>query len=62
MSFTTRLSANWYITTKATKASLNGFRIIVIISYIYTPNYRIVRLSGLEGPINLIYLKGISVF
>jgi hypothetical protein len=35
MSFITRLSANWHIITKATKASLKGFYIIVIISCIY---------------------------
>ena len=62
MSFTTRLSANWHITTKATKASLKGFRITVIVSYIYAEDGRIVGLSGLKGLLNLILPVGIRVF
>ena len=62
MSFTIRLSANWHITTKATKASSKGFRTIVVVSYIYAEDSRIVGLSGLEGLLNLILLVGIRVF
>jgi hypothetical protein len=62
MSFTTRLSANWYITTKATKASLKGFRIIVVVSCIYAEDGRIIGLSGLGGLLNLILPVGIRVF
>jgi hypothetical protein len=62
MSFTTRLSANWYITTKATKASLKGFRITVVVSYIYAEDGRIIGLSGLGGLLNLILPVGIRVF
>jgi len=62
MLFTTRLSANWHIITKATKASLKGFRIIVIISFVYAKDGQIVRLSGLGGLLNLILLVGIGVF
>jgi hypothetical protein len=62
MSFTTRLSANWHITIKATKASSKGFRTTVIISYIYAEDGRIVGLSGLGGLLNLILPVGIGVF
>ena len=62
MLFTTRLSANWHIITKATKASLKGFRITVIISYIYAEDSRIVGLSRLKGLLNLILSVGIRVF
>ena len=62
MSFTIRLSTNWHIITKATKASLKGFRTTVIISYIYAEDGRIVGLSGLEGLLNLILPVGIRVF
>ena len=62
MSFTTRLSANWHITIKATKASSKGFRTTVVVSYIYAEDGRIVGLSGSEGLLNLILLVGIRVF
>jgi hypothetical protein len=62
MSFTIRLSANWHIITKATKASSKGFRIIVIISCIYAEDGRIIGLSGLKGLLNLILPVGIGVF
>ena len=62
MSFTTRLSANWHITTKATKASSKGFRTTVIINYIYAEDGRIVGLSRLRGLLNLILPVGIRVF
>ena len=62
MLFTTRLSANWHIITKATKASLKGFRIIVIVSCIYAEDSRIIGLSRSEGLLNLILLVGIRVF
>ena len=62
MSFTIRLSTNWHIITKATKASLKGFRTTVIISYIYAEDGRIVGLSGLGGLLNLILPVGIRVF
>ena len=62
MSFIIRLSANWHITIKATKASLKGFYITVIISCIYAKDGQIVGLSRLKGLLNLILPVGIRVF
>ena len=62
MLFTIRLSINWHIITKATKSSLKGFYIIVVISYIYTEDSQIIGLSRLGGLLNLILLVGIRVF
>jgi hypothetical protein len=62
MSFTIRLSANWHIITKATKASLRGFCTTVVISCMYAKDCRIVGLSRLRELLNLILPVGIRVF